>query len=257
MTENDDVERLADAMLEAVEEDLELPHRDGSSAPDSATTAGLAFRRLGIDFVRRYNRLEIDIEHSALDSPVLIVANHGFGGIFDLNVFATAAALEQMEVDRPVTVLAHQMTWTLRLGAVAEQLGARPASRESAREAFDAGHHVMVLPGGDLDAFKSWDDRNRIVFGGRRGFARLAMEHDVPIVPIVTAGAGESLFVLSSGRAARPGIETRQDVAAQGVAGQCVAAVGGQRWGGGAPALSAAAHQAAHPRPSANARQRR
>jgi 1-acyl-sn-glycerol-3-phosphate acyltransferase len=199
MTENDDVERLADAMLEAVEEDLELPHRDGSSAPDSATTAGLAFRRLGIDFVRRYNRLEIDIEHSALDSPVLIVANHGFGGIFDLNVFATAAALEQMEVDRPVTVLAHQMTWTLRLGAVAEQLGARPASRESAREAFDAGHHVMVLPGGDLDAFKSWDDRNRIVFGGRRGFARLAMEHDVPIVPIVTAGAGESLFVLSSG----------------------------------------------------------
>jgi 1-acyl-sn-glycerol-3-phosphate acyltransferase len=200
MTEKDDVEQLADALLAAVEEDLQLPERDESSPPESMTTAGLVFRRVGIDFVRRYNRLEIEVEHSALDSPVLFVANHGFGGIFDLNVFATPAALEQLEVDRPVTVLAHQMTWTLGLGAVAEQLGARPAGRESAREGFDAGHHVMVLPGGDLDAFKSWEDRNRIVFGGRSGFARLAMEHGVPIVPIVTAGAGESLFVLSSGQ---------------------------------------------------------
>jgi 1-acyl-sn-glycerol-3-phosphate acyltransferase len=164
------------------------------------TTVGLVFRRVGSDFVRRYHRLEIQAEPSALDSPVLFVANHGFGGIFDLNVFAICAALEQLEVDRPVTALAHQMTWKLGLGAVAEQLGARPASRESAREAFEAGHHVVVLPGGDLDAFKSWEDRNRIVFGGRSGFARLAMEHDVPIVPIVTAGAGESLLVLSSGQ---------------------------------------------------------
>lgn len=199
MTEQDDVEQLADAVLDAVEEDLQLPGRDESSVRDAATTAGMAFRRLGVDFVRRYNRLEIEVEHSAMDNPVLIVANHGFGGIFDLNVFATAAALEQMQVDRPVTVLAHQMTWTLGLGSVAEQLGARPASRESSRQAFDAGHHVMVLPGGDLDAFKSWEDRNRIIFGGRSGFARLAMEHDVPIVPIVTAGAGESLLVLSNG----------------------------------------------------------
>ena len=58
---------------------------------------------------------------------------------------------------------------------------------------------MLVFPGGDLDAAKSWEDRNRIVFGGRSGFARLAIEHKVPIVPIVTAGAGESLFVLSSG----------------------------------------------------------
>jgi 1-acyl-sn-glycerol-3-phosphate acyltransferase len=195
-----DAELLADALLDAVEEDLQLPERDESSPPESMTTVGLVFRRVGSDFVRRYHRLEIQAEQSTLDSPVLFVANHGFGGIFDLNVFAICAALEQLEVDRPVTVLAHQMTWTLGLGLVAEQLGARPASRESAREAFEAGHHVVVLPGGDLDAFKSWEDRNRIVFGGRSGFARLAMEHDVAIVPIVTAGAGDSLLVLSSGQ---------------------------------------------------------
>lgn len=57
-----------------------------------------------------------------------------------------------------------------------------------------------MLPGGDLDAAKSWKDRNRIVFSGRSGFARLAIEHKVSMVPIVTAGADESLFVLSSGQ---------------------------------------------------------
>jgi hypothetical protein len=44
------------------------------------------------------------------------VANHGFGGIFDLNVFATGAAMEQMQLDRPVTILTHQLAWTMGMG---------------------------------------------------------------------------------------------------------------------------------------------
>jgi 1-acyl-sn-glycerol-3-phosphate acyltransferase len=59
---------------------------------------------------------------------------------------------------------------------------------------------VLVLPGGDIEAGKPFSDRDRIMFGGRRGFAKLAMDAGVPIVPVVTAGAGESLLVLSSGR---------------------------------------------------------
>ncbi|CAB4915517.1 unannotated protein [freshwater metagenome] len=38
------------------------------------------------------------------------------------------------------------------------------------------------------------------MFSGRTGFARLAIEAGVPVVPVVTAGAGESLLVLSSGK---------------------------------------------------------
>lgn len=192
------MEALADALMSAVEDDVEAPP-DDQQLPDTLVTALHAFRRLGTDFIRRYNRLDVDTEAETLDSPVLFVANHGFGGIFDLNVFATSAALDQLDLDRPVTILTHQLAWTLGVGRFIEPLGARPAGHDSAQEAFDNGHHVLVFPGGDLDAGKSWDDRNRIVFGGRSGFARLAMEHGVPIVPIVTAGAGESLFVISSG----------------------------------------------------------
>ncbi|MGI9125228.1 MAG: 1-acyl-sn-glycerol-3-phosphate acyltransferase [Mycobacterium sp.] len=162
--------------------------------------AGLrALRHRVIEFVRRYHRLQVDIETDALDEPVLFVANHGFGGVVDLNVMAVGAALEDLHIDRPVTFLTHQLAWTLGVGPIVELLGARPASRDSAHEAFAQGHHVVVFPGGDLDAAKKFTDRNQIVFGGRSGFAQLAMDEGVAVVPIVTAGAGESLLVLSDG----------------------------------------------------------
>ena len=134
-----DVEKLADALLDAVEKGVD----DEPGLLDSALGT---VRRMAIDFVRRYNRLEIELETTTLTEPVLFVANHGFGGIIDLNVLAVGAVLEELAVDRPVTFLTHQLAWTLGVGPLVEHLGARPASRDSAHEAFAAGHHVVVLP---------------------------------------------------------------------------------------------------------------
>ncbi|GAB2458668.1 lysophospholipid acyltransferase family protein [Jatrophihabitans fulvus] len=158
-------------------------------------------RRIGVETVRRYNRLEIDTSRTVIpDDPVLFVANHGFGGVVDLNVSATLAALDRLQLDRPVTILVHQIAWTLGVGPVLEALDARPASATAAHDAFAAGHHVLVFPGGDIEAGRSFADRNKITFGDRTGFARLARDEGVPIVPVVTAGAGESLLVLNDGR---------------------------------------------------------
>ncbi len=188
-----DLEKLADRLLGAIE-DL------GGPDAEDLDEALPAFLDQAVSFVRRYNRLEIDLQASSPKEPVLFVANHGFGGIFDLNVMAANAALEDLDLDRPVNFLTHQLAWTLGVGRVIEHMGARPASNESAVEAFAEGNHVMVFPGGDIEAAKSFSHRNEVIFGGRSGFARLAMEQKVPIVPIVTAGAGESLLVLSDGK---------------------------------------------------------
>lgn len=171
-----------------------------TSVPAPIVDGLQALRRGLVTWVRRYHRLAIDTPLPSLDEPVLFVANHGFGGIFDLNVFAAYAVFDELKLTRPVTALTHQLAWTLKVGRFLEPLGSRPASAESARDAIASGHHVMVMPGGDLDAGKSFADRNTIQFGGRRGFARLAVDLDVPIVPIVTAGAGESLLVLHDGQ---------------------------------------------------------
>ncbi|MEW5810072.1 MAG: 1-acyl-sn-glycerol-3-phosphate acyltransferase [Actinomycetota bacterium] len=192
------LERLADGILSALD-DVAESLRGEPVVDEAITRAMAAVAAAGTEFVRRYHRLDVDSTVSALEAPVLFVANHGFGGVVDLNVFAVRAALDELALDRPLTILTHQIAWTLGVGRLFEPLGARPASRDSAVEAFAAGHHVLVFPGGDKDAAKTFEERNLVKFDGRTGFARLAVEQKVPIVPVVTAGAGESLLVLSSG----------------------------------------------------------
>lgn len=133
---------------------------------------------------------------------------------WNLNIYATLAAL-RTATNRPVSALTHQMAWTFGVCPAIEKLGAIPAGAQHARDALDRGEHVLVFPGGDHDAAKPWYRRNEIVFGGRTGFAQLALDADVPIVPVVTAGAGESLVVLSDGAglARRLGLRDRLRVA--------------------------------------------
>ena len=112
------------------------------------------------------------------------IAAHGLnGGIVDLNVMAVGAALEDLALDSPVTFLTHQLAWTLGVGPIVEHLGAKPAGRDSAHHAFAEGHHVVVFPGGDLDAAKKFSDRNDITFDAWR---------EVGVSPAVLKKAGIS-----------------------------------------------------------------
>jgi 1-acyl-sn-glycerol-3-phosphate acyltransferase len=47
---------------------------------------------------------------------------------------------------------------------------------------------------------RSFVDRNRIIFGGRTGYVRLALSARVPLVPVVAAGAHSTLIILNDGR---------------------------------------------------------
>src|SRR5262245_35423066 len=148
-----------------------------------------------------YTRFEFDEGAGRPEGAALYVVNHGFGGTLDLNALLGGAVTARLGLrpEDPCVMLMHQLAWSLGVGRLLEPAGYRPAGREVALEALGAGVPVFVMPGGDLDAAKPWRERNRVRFHGRSGFARLAQEAGVPIVPIVLTGAGDTLVNLSDG----------------------------------------------------------
>ncbi len=131
----------------------------------------------------------------------LYVGNHN-GGLCSADTFVFAAAAYRAHGVGAVPFgLGHEVaiSWPL-LHQVLVPLGAVRASHDNAPRLFARGAKVLVYPGGDLDSMRPFRDRDRIEFGPRRGYVRLALRARVPIVPVVAAGAHATFLVLTDGR---------------------------------------------------------
>jgi 1-acyl-sn-glycerol-3-phosphate acyltransferase len=135
------------------------------------------------------------------EGPVLIVGNHSGGlvtpdtWVFETNFF------RHFGVDRPTYALAHNVVMGLPvIGSFLRRMGSLPAHPDNARAALRAGAAVLVYPGGDEDVFRPWSERNRIHLARRTGFVRLALQERVPIVPVVSVGGHETVYIPGDGR---------------------------------------------------------
>ena len=140
------------------------------------------------------------VENIPTDRPALIVGNHS-AGLMPLDaLFAMNEIRDTHGEDQRVYSLVHDFAYMApRIARVARQMGVLRAKRENALAALASGGHVLVYPGGDQDAFRTFAERKKVVLAGRRGFIRIALEAGVPIVPLVSVGLHESFFVVSKG----------------------------------------------------------
>jgi 1-acyl-sn-glycerol-3-phosphate acyltransferase len=133
------------------------------------------------------------------DGPVLLVGNHSGGNLpADTFVF-TLAFSTYFGVERRFHQLAHNLVLSYPGLSYLRRYGTVAASHENAQKALRAGAAVLVYPGGDYEVHRpSWEG-NRVDFNGRKGFIRLAVSEDVPIVPVVSIGGQETALFLSRG----------------------------------------------------------
>ncbi len=75
------------------------------------------------------------------------------------------------------------------LGRLCRGLGMVPSSEVEALAA--AGERILVLPGGTREFLRPSSLRYRTDWGGRAGFARLAIRHRLPIVPFASTGVDD------------------------------------------------------------------
>ncbi len=132
--------------------------------------------------------------------PVLLVGNHN-GAFLPSDAFFTGLAIHERDgPERRMYALAHDVLFEdPLLRSYAQRLGMLRAGHDGAHRALAAGDCVLVYPGSDLDAFRPFRERAKIVLGGRKGFLKLALRERAPIVPVVSVGTHEQLLVLTRG----------------------------------------------------------
>lgn len=129
--------------------------------------------------------------------PGLYVGNHN-GGLVTPDSFLFAGRVIEARgmIDVPYG-LAHETIMRIPpFQQLLPALGGVPATHDAAHRLFEAGRKVIVYPGGDLEAMRPYRHRDRIVFGGRTGYIRLALREGVPIIPVVAAGAHATFVIL-------------------------------------------------------------
>jgi 1-acyl-sn-glycerol-3-phosphate acyltransferase len=149
-----------------------------------------------------YFRAEVRGLERVPDEPSMLVGNHD-GGYLPVDGLCLGMSWhEHFGFSRPLYWMVHDLLFRVsrRLRAVLEVHGGLRASRHNADRAFDHGHSVFVYPGGDREAFRPFRERRTIDLGERTGFVAAALIRRVPIVPVVSVGAHETLFVLSRGK---------------------------------------------------------
>jgi 1-acyl-sn-glycerol-3-phosphate acyltransferase len=133
------------------------------------------------------------------EGGVLLVGNHSGGNLTPDTIVFTLAFSTYFGVERAFHQLAHNLVLSLPGLSYLRKYGTVAASPENASTALEAGAAVLVYPGGDYEVHRPSWHRNRVDFGGRKGFIRLALDQDVPIVPVVAVGGQETALFLSRG----------------------------------------------------------
>jgi 1-acyl-sn-glycerol-3-phosphate acyltransferase len=133
------------------------------------------------------------------EGAVLLVGNHSGGNLTpDTTVFQLAFSA-YFGVERAFYQLAHNLVLSMPGLGFLRKYGTVAASPENAERALATGAALLVYPGGDYEVHRPSWERNQVDFGGRKGFIRLALEQDVPIVPVVAIGGQETALFLSRG----------------------------------------------------------
>jgi 1-acyl-sn-glycerol-3-phosphate acyltransferase len=133
------------------------------------------------------------------EGPVLLVGNHSGGNMTPDTTVFTLAFNTYFGVERAFYQLAHNLVLSMPALSQLRKFGTVAASPANAGKALKSGAALLVYPGGDYEVHRPSWNRNRVDFDGRMGFIRLALEHNVPIVPVVSIGGQETALFLGRG----------------------------------------------------------
>lgn len=147
-----------------------------------------------------YFRVQTDgWENIPKTGKVLLIGSHNGGLAAPDTVMMTYDWFRQFGTERLAYALMEPKIWQFLpgLARLATQVGTIQPHPDLAREALQQGAAVLIYPGGIKDVFRPYSLRHKIHFGGHKGFVKLALQEEVPIIPFISHGAHSTLIVLA------------------------------------------------------------
>lgn len=144
-------------------------------------------------FRQAWHRYEVDgIEHILAPGAALIVGYHGRPSAHDL------CMLQVLLLERHGMVTHAIMHEGVRDVPVLRHLidgfdfltGDGPEMVKAVRE----GRKIIVTPGGTREGFRPSKIQNRVDWGERNGFVKLAIKHNLPIIPVAGVGVDRTFW---------------------------------------------------------------
>ncbi|MCB0363800.1 MAG: acyltransferase family protein [Bdellovibrionaceae bacterium] len=132
-------------------------------------------------FGKVYNDYEVEgLENIPTKGPALVVFYHG---LVPLDLWY-CGLLYYLETGRKARALGDNFLFKVPgLGWLVSALGGVPGDPDLAVKLLKEGNVVGVSPGGVREAISGADNDYKLMWGQRQGFARVALEAQVPIVP--------------------------------------------------------------------------
>ncbi len=128
---------------------------------------------------------------------MLFVGNHTLMGVLDVPLM-----MDGLWQKKAIGI--HALGDHLHFGMpgwrdLVQSFGVIEGSPENCRRAMAEGKSLMVFPGGAREVMKRKTEKNKLVWGSRCGFARMALESGYTIVPFASVGADDCFDVLLDG----------------------------------------------------------
>lgn len=162
---------------------------------DRETLTYRVLPHLLMEIMRKYFRLEVEgVENIPRRGAAIIAPNHsGYSG-FDALLLAH---IVHKEAKRIPLVLTHHFWFLTKTTAIpAQKLGFTEATYDNGLKALEKNHAIILFPEGEQGNFKP-TSRAYQLQDFKRGFVRMALETQTPIVPCLVIGAEETHINLS------------------------------------------------------------
>lgn len=138
-----------------------------------------------------WHRAKLEGRQHLPDGPALLIGNHGLFG-WETLVFFYLVHRETGRV--PIGLADRRVFGAAPIRDVLFRVGGVPGTRENALAALEAGRWVVCYPGGSREVFKSPEQRYRLAWERAIGFARIAVEADVPVIPFAGLGVDDTFI---------------------------------------------------------------